>query len=204
MIYILSTVHAEGYIMLRRLLLLTSTPVLAFIAATGAAGDNNDHNRHVNRITAELKSGNEVPALSSTAHGRFKAIVDADNQTISYELSYEGLQAAPLQAHIHIGQRSVNGGISVFLCGNAPNVPAAPAPTPPACPDAPATVTGVLTAADIIGPTAQGIDPTSNTVNEFDELVAMLRRELAYANVHSGRFPGGEIRGQVRFEDKKR
>lgn len=187
--------------MLRRLLLFTSAPALVLIAAA-AVGDNN-HNRHNERIFAELKPTNEVPALSSTARGRFKASVDEDNQTISYELSYEGLQATALQAHIHIGQPGVNGGISVFLCGNAPNVPAAPAPQPPACPAAPATVTGELTAADIIGPAPQGIDPTSNTVNEFDELVDMLRRGLGYANVHSARFPGGEVRGQVHFDDKK-
>jgi hypothetical protein len=145
-----------------------------------------------------------VPALSSPeARGRFKATIDEENQTISYELSYEGLQAPALQAHIHLGQRRVNGGISVFLCGNAPTVPAAPAPQPPACPLSPATVTGVLTPANIVGPAPQGIDPTTATVNEFEELVAMLRQELAYVNVHSARFPGGEVRGQLRFDRKK-
>lgn len=185
--------------MLRRVLLLTA---LALIAA-GTNADNSQ-NRHNKRAFAELKPGEEVPALSSqAARGRFKAIIDEQNQTISYELSYEGLEAAPLQSHIHIGQRRVNGGISVFLCGNPPTVPAAPVPQPPACPPAPATVTGELTAANIVGPTAQGVDPTSATVNEFDELVAMLRQELAYVNVHSSRFPGGEIRGQVQFSKKK-
>jgi hypothetical protein len=201
MIYVFQ-LRVEGSVMLRRLLLLTSAPALALIAAS-AAGDNSNHNRHTSRIFAELKPGNEVPSLSSTARGRFKAILDEDNQTISYELSYEGLQATALQAHIHVGQPGVNGGISVFLCGNAPTVPPAPTPQPPACPAAPATIRGELTAADIIGPTAQGIDPTTNTVNEFDELVDMLRRGLAYANVHSARFPGGEIRGQVRFDEKR-
>lgn len=187
--------------MLRRVLLLTAAPALLLIAA-GATADNGQ-NRNSNRAFAELKPGEEVPALSSPARGRFKATIDEKNQTISYELSYEGLEAPALQAHIHIGQRSVNGGISVFLCGNPPAVPAAPTPQPPACPVAPATITGELTAANIIGPTGQGIDPTSSAVNEFDELVAMLRKGLAYANVHTSRFPGGEIRGQVRFADKR-
>lgn len=188
--------------MLRRVLSLIAVPGLTLIAAsTVVAGD--DHNRHDNRVFAELKPTEEVPALSSPARGRFKATVDVENQTISYELSYEGLQAPALQAHIHIGQRRVNGGISVFLCGNPPAVPAPAVPQPPACPPAPATVTGVLTAANIIGPVAQGIEPTSGAVNEFDELVALLRKELAYVNVHSARFPAGEIRGQVDFLRKK-
>jgi hypothetical protein len=199
-----SASDVEGSIMLRRMLPLIAVPGLALIAVnTVTAGD--DHNRHDNRVFAELKPTEEVPALSSPgARGRFKATIDAENQTISYELSYEGLEAPALQAHIHIGQRKVNGGISVFLCGNPPTVPAPTVPQPPACPPAPATVTGVLTAANIIGPVAQGIEPTSDSMNEFDELVALLRKELAYVNVHSTRFPGGEVRGQVHFVKKSR
>jgi hypothetical protein len=187
--------------MIRRVLPLISVPGLALVAVSAVTADEG-RDRPDNRIFAELKPTEEVPALSSPARGRFTATIDAENQTISYELSYEGLQAPALQAHIHIGQRRVNGGISVFLCGNAPTVPPETVPQPPACPPAPATVTGVLTAANIIGPTAQGIEPTSNAVNEFDELLAMLRKELAYVNVHSARFPGGEIRGQVRVPKK--
>lgn len=184
--------------MLRRVLPLIAVPGLALIAVSAVTAEDSRSRPPGNRAFAVLMPTEEVPALSSPARGSFKATIDPDNQTISYELSYEGLEAPALQAHIHIGQRRVNGGISVFLCGNPPAVPAAPVPQPPACPPAPATVTGVLTAANIIGPTAQGIDPTSGAVNEFDELVNMLRQELAYANVHSARFPGGEIRGQVR------
>jgi hypothetical protein len=191
-----------GFNMLRRVLPLIALPGLALVAVSAMSGDDGRH-RHDNRIFAELKPTEEVPAVSSlTASGRFKATVDAENQTISYELSYDGLQAPAVQAHIHVGQRRVNGGISVFLCGNPPSVPAAPTPAPPACPPAPATVTGVLTAANIVGPVPQGIEATTATVNEFEELVAMLRQEIAYVNVHSSRFPGGEIRGQVRSTRK--
>ena len=189
--------------MVRRVLPLIAIPGLALIAVATVTADDGRH-RHDHRAFAELKPTEEVPALSSPARGRFKATVDAENQTISYELSYDGLEAPATQAHIHVGQRRVNGGVSVFLCGNAPAVPPAAVPQPPACPPAPATISGVLTAANIIGPTAQGIEPTSDTVNEFDELVALLRQELAYVNVHSARFPGGEIRGQVRFLRKSR
>lgn len=188
--------------MLRGSLLITALPALSLLAL-GAAAEDPSPDRGGNRFVAELKPTEEVPALSSPARGRFKAIIDEQNQTISYELSYEALEAPPAQAHIHIGQRRVNGGVSVFLCGNPPSVPAPTVPQPPACPPAPATVTGVLTAANIVGPVAQGIEPSSETVNEFDELVALLRKELAYVNVHSARFPGGEIRGQVDFIRRK-
>src|SRR5688572_28990605 len=108
--------------MLRIVLRIISVPGLGLISvpATTVVDTNCVPS---NRAFAELKPTEEVPALSSPARGRFKATIDPENQTISYELSYEGLQAPALQAHIHIGQRRVNGGISVFLCGNAPTVP---------------------------------------------------------------------------------
>ena len=100
----------------------------------------------------------EVPSVSSVARGRFKATIDRANQTISYELSYEGWRR-PTQAHIHFGQRHVNGGISVSCAATRRpyrlHVPAAPA-----CPPSPATVTGVLTPANIVGPNGQGIAPS--------------------------------------------
>jgi hypothetical protein len=58
-------------------------------------------------------------------------------------------------------------------------------------------VTGVITPANIIGPAAQGIAPSVDGVEEFDELVDAIRSGVTYANVHSTKFPGGEIRGQV-------
>jgi CHRD domain len=162
-----------------------------------------EHRARIQRAFALLEPTEEVPALSSPARGRFKATLDKTNQTIAYELSYEGLEAAPTQAHIHIGQRGANGGISLFLCGNPPTVPPAQFPQPPACPPAPATITGVLTAANVVGPALQGIDPTSSTANEFDAIIDLLRDGLTYANLHTTRFPAGEIRGQVDVEGRK-
>jgi CHRD domain len=153
------------------------------------------------RLSAKLKPTNEVPALSSTASGRFKAVLDTTNQTISYELSYSDLEGSVLQAHIHIGQPGVNGGISVFLCGNPPTVPAATVPQPPACAPSPATVIGVITADHIIGPNAQGVAPTAAGVNEFAELAKMIRERATYVNVHSSKFPGGEVRGAVKVSN---
>ena len=78
----------------------------------------------------------------------------------------------------------------------------APFPAPPACPVSPATVTGVLTAANIVGPNGQGIAPSLNGVNEFDELVEAILSGNTYANVHSAKFQGGEVRGQIRTDER--
>ena len=47
-------------------------------------------------------------------------------------------------------------------------------------------------AADVIGPTAQGIE-----VGNLAEILAAMRAGHAYANVHSSKWPGGEIRAQI-------
>lgn len=169
-----------------RAVLASVGPALVLISAASVAGDNG----HRDRFAAKLRGIEEVPSLSSTASGRFKATIDDENQTITFELSYSDLEAAPTQAHIHVGQRAVNGGVSVFLCGPAP----AASQT---CPVAPATITGVLTPANIIGPVGQGLDPATDAANGFNELVQLLRKGVTYVNVHTTRFPGGEIRGQV-------
>jgi hypothetical protein len=93
------------------------------------------------------------------------------------------------QAHIHFGQISVNGGISVFLCSNLGNGPAGTQ----GCPPSPATVTGDFDATDVSGPPGLGI-----TSGPLDELVRAIKQGAAYATVHSTSFPGGEIRGQIR------
>ncbi len=57
-----------------------------------------------------------------------------------------------LQAHIHVGQSGVNGGIAVFLCSNLGNGPAGTQ----ACPPSPATVSGIADADDVLAVAAQG------------------------------------------------
>jgi hypothetical protein len=139
-------------------------------------------------VRTRLTGFQEVPAISTDASGKFRAKVRTSGQEIRYELRYADLTGAVQQAHIHIGQRSVNGGISVFLCSNLGNGPAGTQ----ACPPAPATISGTIRPADVIGPADQGIDPM-----EFDELVGAIRAGVAYANVHTTKWPGGEIRGQL-------
>lgn len=128
----------------------------------------------------------EVPAVSTAARGVFNARITDDGAAIHYQLTYTALEGDVLQAHIHLGQRSVNGGIAAFLCSNLDTPGVQPCPAPPA------TVSGIITAADVIGPASQGL-----AAGEFAELVRAVRKGAAYANVHSSKFPGGEIRAQL-------
>jgi hypothetical protein len=168
----------------------------AAVAVLGVAGVGTAaiaHDR--SRFSAGLSGFEEVPTLSTNGSGFFKASVSRDE--IRYALHYGGMfDANPAggtvtQAHIHLGARAVNGGISAFLCSNLGNGPAGT----PACP-ATGTVTGVITPMQVLGPAGQGIQP-----GEFAELVRALRAGAAYANVHTTTFPAGEIRGQISDDD---
>jgi hypothetical protein len=147
------------------------------------------------RSIREFLSGNEeVPVVLTNGRGTLTATINNDGTELAYKLRYSGLESNATQAHIHIGQANVNGGISVFLCANTPPItpPPAPASVPPACPLREGEVEGVLTAEDVIGPVAQGV-----VAGDFDRLVHAIRRGQTYVNVHTTRSPGGEIRSQI-------
>jgi CHRD domain len=152
--------------------------IVSVVATTALAGGGPT-------VKAKLIGFEEVPAVSTVASGEFSAQIDRSAQRVDYRLSYEDLEAPVLFAHIHIGQKGVNGGVTVFLCGGG---------GAPPCPQS-GTVEDSFGPTDVVsspGATAQGI-----AAGEFDELVRAIRAGVTYANVHSQKFPGGEVRGQI-------
>jgi CHRD domain-containing protein len=142
------------------------------------------------KIINEVLSGyNETPlTLSTTGNGEFHARISNDETQIQYQLSYADLEGSVTQAHIHLGEPAITGGISVFLCSNLGNGPAGTHP----CPAPPATITGTIRASDVIGPAAQGLG-----AGQLAELIAAIRAGATYVNVHSSLYPGGEIRSPI-------
>lgn len=157
----------------------------------------------VRQIQVRLNGYEEVPSVSTRANGELRAriineplegIISGGETRIQYQLSYSALEGNVTQAHIHLGQSGVNGGVSVWLCANPSALPPGtviPAGTQP-CPEPPAQIEGTITAGNVVGPAAQGIAP-----GEFGELIRALRAGKTYVNVHSTKFPGGEIRSQI-------
>ena|SRR2546425_1378424 len=156
-------------------------------------------------LKAKLQGFQETPAISSGASGKFRGEISSNGDSITYTLSYSGLEGTVTQAHIHFGQRGVAGNIVVFLCQTASvSDPTGLAPTCPQSAPESNPVHGTLTAANMTTrATAQGIVPP-----EFGEFVRAIRAGVSYANVHSkdaggvpGNFNGGEIRGQISAHD---
>ncbi|MGM9489373.1 CHRD domain-containing protein [Ideonella sp. YS5] len=170
---------------MQRSFTLASALALATLAIPSGAAD---------RAQSRLQGYSEVPAIATAASGRFRATIREHDGVIDYELSYTGLEGDVRQAHIHIGQTSVNGGVMVFLCQTTFNTD--PTGLAPTCVQD-GTVTGSLTAANVIGPAGQGVDAA-----EFGELVRAIRSGVAYANVHTAKYTSGEVRGQISLKNE--
>jgi hypothetical protein len=155
--------------------------LLGVVAAAAAGGGGRDVREH-------LTGFQETPlTLSTTGFGDFRARVR--DSAIDYRLSYGGLEGDVQQAHIHLGREATTGGVSAFLCSNLGNGPAGT----PACPGPrEGTVEGTIDPADVVGPAGQGIAP-----GEYAELLRAIRAGATYANVHSAKYPTGEIRAQI-------
>jgi hypothetical protein len=174
---------------MRSMFLMTTRLALAALATLGTSAIASDDNR----IEAKLRGFQEVPTISTVAQGRFRATVDSVSNTLQYELSYEGLEGDVRMAHIHLGARGTNGGIMVWLCQTTTNLD--PSGAAPMCPQS-GTVTGLIQASAVTGPLGQGVE-----ANAFGEFLAAIRAGVAYVNIHSSKWPGGEIRGQVKDHD---
>jgi CHRD domain len=134
------------------------------------------------RFSASLDGGNEVPPINTDGSGTFRMTI---RDTIDFTLTFEDLSSPLAVAHLHFGQANISGGVMIFLCGGG-GQPACPATTS-------GTITGTITAANVTGPAAQGI-----AAGDLDSALEAVRDGLAYANMHTANFGGGEIRGQIR------
>ena len=190
--------------------------LLALLVPTTGQADDNRH------LHSDLSGFNEVhapslntvppnpPVLSagsggifSTGSGRIKLRIDKQDREIHYELTYAfpDAGATPVagtqfvnQAHLHFGQKHTTGGIPVWLCKSADvNAPPQAADTP-TCESPSGTVKGIIRPQNVIGLAGQGFPAGEDG---FDALLAALRNGAVYANVHTDRFPPGEIRGQL-------
>jgi hypothetical protein len=163
------------------------------VLAIGGAAAAHDRNSSSTRET--LRGFAEVPALSTPGSGEFRAALSHEGDEIRYRLSFDNLESAVTQAHIHFENVTNNGPIVVFLCSNLGNGPAGTQ----ACPADGGTIRGTITAANVgAGAAAAGI-----AAGEFEEFVAAIDAGSTYVNVHSVDRAGGEIRAQLDGTDRR-
>jgi hypothetical protein len=151
---------------------------------------------HTEEFHAVFSGFNEVGSLNaqsgailSDGRATLELRLNRADQTLSFVLKYSGLSTSVTQAHIHFGKIHMAGGVMVFFCSNLASAPAGTQP----CPANAGTVTGTLSAANVLGPTTQGVP-----AGDFQAIVDALESDTTYANLHTTAFPAGEIRGEIR------
>jgi len=163
---------------------LVASLVAASLALASSQGPKHHGDATVFKTT--LIGHNEVPAVHTKGVGSL-TLTFKDNNTIDFTLTYANLNAPAQMAHVHFAQPNVNGAVSFFFCGGGGK---------PACPagntSTPVTVTGTVTAADVIAVPTQGL--AAGDIGAIEQEIAA---GFAYANVHTTQSPGGEIRGQL-------
>ena len=177
-------------------LTIAATAILAVATTAVAFSDSGGPFREF------LNGFKEAPnPVATTATGTFTARISGDDPaTIEYELTFQDLEGDVRQAHIHIGHSQTAGGIVLWLCETSFNQ--SPVATTPDCTvndpgDLRAgTVTGTLTSADM-----QVVANNGVAAGEWQEVLSLIRAGRTYANVHTTKFPGGEIRAQLDHGD---
>jgi hypothetical protein len=139
-------------------------------------------------FSANLDGASENPPNASPATGTALVVYDSDAHTLSLDIAFSGLLGTTTVAHIH-------------CCVDAPgNIGVAV--TPGTLPGFPAGVQSgtYFTVVDL----ANASNYTAAFVVNFgggtlqgaeDALAAGMQSGRAYVNIHTGNYPGGEIRG---------
>ncbi len=133
------------------------------------------------KFEAQLSGKNQSPAVDTPAHGVATFQISADGKSLSYRVSVTDIENVSM-AHIHMGPAGEEGPVVAWLYPSKP----------------PAVVKkgkftgvlarGTLTAANLAGP-LEG--------KTIADLVEQIKAGKAYVNVHTEKYPAGEIRGQI-------
>lgn len=173
---------------------ISAAMVSAFVGLGAYAGAFQDSRSGPSHVKGDLDGYQENPSISTTGRGTVDLRIDEEAQAIDFEVTYSGLEGTATVSHIHFARERVNGPVVVFFCGGGGKGPCPPE----------GTVTGTITASDIPDPaTPAPGSAAANGLNTFEELVRAIRAGATYANVHSSKWPGGEIRGQIPVADER-
>ena len=162
--------------------------ILATLALTAGAfaacdDDDDDTTEPQRNATVTLSPANEIatPAVVSTATGT--ATFTIVGNTLTYAVGVTNLTTTPVGAHIHSGATTANGPIIFDFFPTGTTIPTA--------------LTNPALASGTIDLTSANISNRPNVTISGDSLRKLLAANQLYTNVHTTRFPAGEIRGNI-------
>jgi hypothetical protein len=148
----------------------------------GHGGSHGGSHAEQRNFRAHLTGAEEVPPVETKAQGQAIFQLSKDGTEISYRLIVANIENVA-QAHIHVGFAGQNGGVVAWLYPEGPPAQPIPGRTQGVLAE------GVITVDDLVGPYAG---------EPLETLIAAMRVQGVYVNVHTQQNPPGEIRGQIR------
>jgi len=130
---------------------------------------------------AQLSGGEQIPAVTTAASGTALFVLNPEGTELDYKLTVADLNYVTM-AHLHLGAIGKNGPPVVWLYPSAPPMKEIEGLTNGVL------SAGTITAADLTGPMAG---------KTIADLVAAIRTQDIYVNVHTREHTDGEIRGQL-------
>jgi hypothetical protein len=127
---------------------------------------------------AKLTGKQEVPAAMTKASGEAIFKLSKDGKEITYTLDVKNIENAKA-AHIHEGKKGKEGGVVVGLFAG---------------PKKEGMFSGVLAKGMITDKDLTG----TLAGKTIGDLVVLIKNGGAYVNVHTDKYPGGEVRGQIK------
>jgi hypothetical protein len=127
---------------------------------------------------AKLSGKEEVPAVETKATGEADFKLSKDGKEITYILKVKDIENAKA-AHIHAGKMGAEGAPVVGLFGGPKKEGMFSGDL----------AKGTITDKNLVGPLA------GKTIGD---LVELIKGGDAYVNVHTDKYPNGEVRGQVK------
>ena len=152
----------------------------AFLSLTLAAFGCGSATEDTELFQTTLAGSNEVPANGSAASGACGLQIDGDR--VLYSIETHGLSNI-IGAHIHVQAAGANGPIRVVFI---PSLTSASVILPAS--EAITGRDGILTSGSF--------GPGDVRTISYEQLLTDIRAGNTYCNIHTTRFPGGEIRGQ--------
>ncbi|MBI5008292.1 MAG: CHRD domain-containing protein [Bacteroidia bacterium] len=130
---------------------------------------------------AHLTGDQEVPPRDTQATGEAVFQLSKDGLSLSYKIIVANLDNLTM-SHIHVANEGFNGPVVAWLYP----------PSPPAVLK-PNTTNGILQEGVLTKVNLSG----SLAGKELSDLLALMTAHRTYVNVHTTKYPGGEIRGQI-------
>lgn len=162
--------------------------VFALFAAMSLAVAGAAHAAIIN-FHVDLSGSNENPPIVSTGSGNASVVIDTDAMTMFIDVTFANLLGNTTAAHIH--------------CCMPPPTNAPVATQVPSFMGFPLGVTGGTYQHTFDMTLASSYNPTFITnhggtpATAFHDLLGGMLDGQSYLNIHTTRFPGGEIRGQL-------